>query len=177
MGAGPVIQLCTPLVQPLEDTGPIPNNAKCPLLIYPNALMLPKDNPARFIERLLAANHWGGTWRNGIYAFHHYHSTAHEVLACYHGSARVQLGGEPGILQMMNVGDVILIPAGTGHKKLCATDDFAVVGGYPQGQNWDMCYGKSGERPQADHNIARVPLPQSDPIYGPDGPVLEFWKA
>jgi len=177
MEAGAVIRMCAPLVQPLQDTGAIPNNAKCPLLIYPNALALPKNNPARFIEELLAANHWGGTWRNGIYPFHHYHSTAHEVLVCYRGSAEVQLGGEPGILHTMNVGDVILIPAGTGHKKLHATDDFAVVGGYPRGQKWDMCYGKSGERPQADQNIARVPLPQSDPIYGPDGPVMDFWKA
>jgi uncharacterized protein YjlB len=126
---------------------------------------------------LLADNHWSGTWRDGIYAFHHYHSTAHEVLACYHGSAEVQLGGEPGILYTMNTGDVILIPAGTGHKSLHATDDFAVVGGYPRGQNWDMCYGKPRERPQADQNIARVPLPKADPIYGAEGPVMEFWKA
>jgi len=40
-----------------------------------------------------------------------------------------------------------------------------------------MCYGKPGERPQADENIARVPLPRTDPIYGIEGPVLDFWKA
>ena len=177
MEASAVIRACAPLVQPFEDTRVIPNNAKCPLLIYPNALALPRDNPARMIERLLAANHWGGTWRDTIYPYHHYHSTAHEVLACYHGSADVQLGGEPGINYTMNVGDVILIPAGTGHKNLHATDDFAVVGAYPQGQTWDMCYGKADERPQADHNITRVPLPKADPIYGADGPVLDYWKA
>jgi uncharacterized protein YjlB len=177
MEASAVICACTPLVQPLEDTGAIPNNAKCPLLIYPNALELPNDNPARVIEQVLAANHWGGTWRDSIYAFHHYHSTAHEVLVCYHGSAEIQFGGEPGITYIMNIGDVILIPAGTGHKNLHATDDFAVVGGYPEGQKWDMCYGKAGERPQADQNIARVPFPKADPIYGGNGPVMEFWKA
>jgi uncharacterized protein YjlB len=177
MEASTVIHECTPLVQPLEDTGAIPNNGKCPLLIYPQALVLPKENPASVIEKLLAVNRWGGTWRNGIYTYHHYHSTAHEVLACYHGSAKVQLGGEPGILYTLNVGDVIVIPAGTGHKNLHATDDFAVVGGYPQGQKWDMCYGKPGERPQADENIARVHLPRTDPIYGTEGPVLDFWKA
>ncbi len=176
MEASAVIQ-CTLLVQPFEDTGAIPNNAKCPLLIYVNALALPKKNPAQTIEKLLAANHWGGTWRNGIYPYHHYHSTAHEVLACYHGSADVQLGGEPGIVHTINAGDVILIPAGTGHKNLHATDDFAIVGGYPRGQDWDMCYGKADERPQADENIARVPLPQSDPIYGADGPVMVYWKT
>ena len=177
MVAGAVIQRCTPLVQPLEDTGAIPNNTKCPLLIYPLALALPVNNPARVIERLLEANRWGETWRDGIYPFHHYHSTAHEVLACYHGSAELQLGGEPGILWTINVGDVMLIPAGTGHKNLHATDDFAVVGGYPRGQKWDMCYGKPSERPQADENIARVPLPKTDPIYGADGPMMDYWKA
>jgi uncharacterized protein YjlB len=177
MEAGGVIRIVAPLVQPLEDTGVIPNNAKCPLLIYPQALALPKSDPARAIEKLLADNRWGGIWRNGIYTVHHYHSTAHEVLACYHGSAQVQLGGEPGILYSLSVGDVVLIPAGTGHKNLHASDDFAVVGGYPQGQKWDMCYGKPGERPRADENIALVPLPRTDPIYGTEGPVLDFWKA
>src|SRR5260221_9089281 len=113
MQASAVIQPCCPLVKPLPDTGAIPNNAKCPLLIYPQTLVLPKENPARVIEQLLTANHWGGTWRNGIYAFHHYHSTAHEVLACYRGSAEVQLGGKTGLVYLMKVGDGIFIPAGT----------------------------------------------------------------
>jgi uncharacterized protein YjlB len=38
-----------------------------------------------------------------------------------------------------------------------------------------MCYGESGERPQADHNIARVPVPEADPVYGTDGPLIEYW--
>ena len=77
----------------------------------------------------------------------------------------------------MTDGDVILISAGTGHKSLHATDDFGVVGAYPQDQEWDMCYGKPGERPKADQNIARVRLPKFDPIYGANGPLLSFWKA
>lgn len=174
---GVIVQPCTCLVQPLEDTGSIPNNDKCPLLIYPKALVLPEKDPAGAIEHLLKSNHWGGTWRNGIYTYHHYHSTAHEVLVCYSGSAKVQLGGEPGVTHVIYVGDVILIPAGTGHMNLHASTDFAIVGGYPQGQKWDMCYGKPGERPEADENIARVPLPRLDPIYGADGPVLDYWKS
>jgi|SRR5579862_2232596 len=170
-----VANLCTPIVHVLPDTGTIPNNANCPLLIYRGALTLSQDDPAATSERVLRSNQWGGTWRNGIYPFHHYHSTAHEVLICYRGTARVQLGGEPGVTETINLGDVILIPAGTGHKRLHASDDFAVVGGYPRGQDWDMCYGKPGERPRTDHNIARVPLPQADPIYGQDGPLLKHW--
>src|SRR5689334_13737434 len=78
----------------LRDDGSIPNNPRLPLLIYNHALRLPDAEPAAGIELLLAAHHWGGSWRDGIYPYHHYHSTAHEVLAVYCGSAKVQLGGE-----------------------------------------------------------------------------------
>jgi uncharacterized protein YjlB len=177
MKADGIVSPCTPVVHPLPDTGTIPNNAKCPLLIYRGALALPEHEPACAIEKLLASNQWGGTWRNGIYPFHHYHSTAHEALAYYCGSARVQLGGEPGVIEEVRAGDVILIPAGTGHKNLGATGDFRVVGGYPRGQDWDMCYGKPDERPKANRNIAGVALPKADPIYGATGPLLKYWKA
>jgi uncharacterized protein YjlB len=160
----------------LKDNGAIPNNPKLPLLIYNRALRLPESDAASVIERLLAANHWGGSWRNGIYPYHHYHSTAHEVLIVFYGSARVQLGGEKGITQKLHPGDVVIIPAGVGHKNLGSTHDFAIVGAYPAGQEWDMCYGKRDERPGTVQNIARVPLPKADPVYGAAGPLLEYWR-
>ena len=160
----------------LKDDGPIPNNPKLPLLIYQAALNLSEENPASAIENLLASNKWGGSWRNGIYNFHHYHSTAHEVLIFYSGSATVQLGGEKGITQIIRPGDAMIIPAGVGHKNLGSSSDFAIVGAYPKGQAWDMCYGKPGERPKADQNIARVPLPKADPLYGDHGSLMEHWR-
>jgi len=36
--------------------------------------------------------------------------------------------------------------------------------------------GRAGERPQADANIARVPLPAGDPVFGRAGPLREQWK-
>jgi uncharacterized protein YjlB len=43
-------------------------------------------------------------------------------------------------------GDVIIIPAGLGHRLL---DDFhsrfEMVGSYPKDKEWDMCYGEHGE--------------------------------
>src|SRR5438105_3929835 len=113
--------------QKLKDDGLIPNNPKLPLLIYHGALNLPQPNPASAIERLLASNNWGGSWRNGIYNYHHYHSTAHEVLLVYAGSATVQLGGEHGLTENISAGDVIIIPAGVGHKNLGSSPDFAIV--------------------------------------------------
>jgi uncharacterized protein YjlB len=50
------------------------------------------------------------------------------------------------------------------------------VGAYPKGQeNYDMNYGKEGERPQTDKNIANVPRPDTDPVYGSEGPLLKKW--
>jgi uncharacterized protein YjlB len=120
---------------------------------------------------------WAGCWRNGIYSYHHYHSTAHEVLGVYRGSAKVQLGGEKGIIHEAEPGDVIIIPTGVVHKNLGSTSDFGVVGAYPDGQDWDMNYGKPGERPNADQSISSVPLPKSDPVFGASGPLLAKWNT
>jgi uncharacterized protein YjlB len=159
----------------LKDDGAYPNNERLPLLVYQGVLNLSEDNPAGSIEDLFAANGWGSSWRNGIYGYHHYHSTAHEVLGVYSGSARVQLGGEHGVTLSVSPGDVVIIPAGVAHKNLGASQNFRVVGAYPRGQSWDMNYGNADERPRADQNIARVPLPGSDPVYGADGPLFDHW--
>jgi uncharacterized protein YjlB len=160
----------------LKDAGTIPNS-RLPVMIYQGALDLPKDDPAAAIEALIHANQWGNDWRNGIFTYHHYHSTAHEALLVFSGSAKVQLGGESGVIETIGAGDVIIIPAGVGHKNLGSSSDFHVVGAYPPRQNVDMKYGKAGERPRADENIARVALPTTDPVFGKTGPLLDHWRA
>lgn len=160
----------------LEDDGTFPNNAVLPLIIYTGAFNLKQGDIASQLGKVLHQNHWGNSWRNGIYTYHHYHSIAHEVLGIYQGEARVQLGGPEGVIITVLAGDAIVIPAGVAHKNLGASDDFACVGAYPPGQDPDMNYGKAGERPKADENIAQVPLPYTDPIYGSDGPLIKHWK-
>ena len=59
---------------------------------------------------------------------------------------------------------------------LSASADLLVVGAYPAGQRWDLCYGKPEERPSVLHSIARVPLPSADPLYGAEGPLVEQWQ-
>ncbi len=93
----------------------------------------------------------------------------------YGGTAQVQLGGEQGLVLSIQAGDVLIIPAGVAHKNLGGSRDFHVVGAYPDGQRPDICYGRDGERPQADRNIARLARPQEDPLYGADGPLFEHW--
>ncbi len=159
----------------LKDDGRFPNNERLPLLIYRNAIVSSGRDTASVIEKTFLQNGWGGSWRNGIYTKHHYHSTAHEALGVYRGSATVQLGGDGGIKSRIYAGDVVVIPAGVAHKRLDSTSDFMVVGVYPAGQMWDMNYGKAGERPRTDDTIAGVPIPESDPVYGVRGPLKTLW--
>ena len=91
--------------------------------------------------------------------------------------SKVQLGGEQGVIHDVRAGDVIVIPAGVAHKNLGSSDDFGVVGAYPEGQEMDMNYGKPGERDRAIENIAHVALPKMEPVFGEDGPLLEKWNG
>jgi uncharacterized protein YjlB len=157
-----------------DDDGMIPNN-RYPLLLYRRVINFGSGDPAAQVEEQFAANNWTNSWQNGIYPFHHYHSTSHEVLGVYQGTATVRLGGERGHDFTVQAGDVIVIPAGVGHKNLGASGDFGVVGAYPDGRKWDLLTGKPGERPKADQNIAALPIPDHDPVYGSAGPLREIW--
>ena len=146
----------------LNDDGRFPNNDRCTLLLYSD--VVPAN--AKFIEELFTGNCWPSAWRNGVFSFHHYHSTAHKVLGGYSGSATVRFGGDLGVTEELHAGDVVVIPAGVAHKCLSATGDFGAVGAYPGGQIPDMNRGEDGERPQADKNIASVPTARGRPGSG-----------
>ncbi len=162
----------------IADDGSIPNNPTLPMLLYTSAIAFGADDPAVVCERIFAANGWGQSWRNGIYDFHHFHSNAHEVLAIARGSAQVHLGGEQGLVTTVNAGDVILLPAGFGHKNLGSSPDLLVIGAYPSAsESWDLCRGLPEERPRVLENIAAVELPKRDPLCGADGPLFEHWFA
>lgn len=159
----------------LPDDGTYPNNERLPVLVYRQAVRPAGESPARVLEQIFQAHDWTGTWRNGIFSYHHYHSTAHEVLGIAHGGASVQLGGPDGLLLDVRAGDVFVLPAGVAHKNCGADGEFLVVGAYPAGQQWDLKRGKPEDRPVADRNIEAVSLPETDPVYGAQGPLLERW--
>lgn len=159
----------------IEDDGRFPNNGRVPLLLYRNAVDVSNRNGARAFETLFQQHRWEGSWQNGVYGVHHYHSTAHEVLGVFSGSARVQFGGRNGSVFEVFAGDAVVIPAGVAHKRVSSSGDFRVVGAYPHGQTWDMNYGNEGERPQTDKNIASVPNPDTDPVHGEKGPLKKLW--
>jgi uncharacterized protein YjlB len=127
-------------------------------------------------EELFDRNGRPSAWRNGVYPYHHYHSTAREALGVYSGSAGIRFGGPRGATQAVRAGDVVVIPAGVAHKRVEAGEDFRVVGAYPRGQRWDICYGRPGERPEADRRIAALADPQEDPVQGAGGSLARLWK-
>lgn len=157
-----------------KDDGKIPNS-KFPLLHYRNVFDARGSEGASWLEQRFAANNWTNSWRNGVYSFHHYHSTSHEVLGIYSGKALLHLGGEKGEKVEVRAGDVIVIPAGVGHKNL-GSENLGVVGAYPNGRSWDLLRGEPDDRPQADENIAAVPFPKSDPLLGENDGLTDIWK-
>lgn len=160
----------------VKDDGIFPNN-RLPILHYPSVLELPPLLPARAVRKLFQENNWTNNWKQGIYTYHHYHSNTHEVLGVCKGETLLQLGGENGISLFIQKGDVLVIPAGVAHMNLGKENEVTCVGGYPDGRDYDMNYGKPGERPRADHNIASVPLPKTDPVFGKKGGLLQAWKT
>ena len=154
-----------------------PNNL-LPVLLYRSALVLPrqKNRAAEITQQIFLRNNWGNTWRNGIYDFHHYHSNTHECLAIAMGTAEVILGGPGGRKEALTAGDVIILPAGTGHKCQQASEDFLCVGSYPQARDYDINHGTAEEWEQAQLNIEKVPLPKNDPLFGLEGFLKSFWK-
>ncbi len=160
----------------LADDGIFPNNAVLPLVLFKKVFNANTTSLAGSIEALFYKNGWGQSWRNGLFNFHHYHSSAHEALGVYAGWVKAQLGGPQGVMVTAHQGDVIIIPAGVAHKNIDQSSDFKVVGAYPKGQTWDMNYGNPQERPVADDRIKRVALPLSDPVFGKTGALMELWR-
>jgi len=159
----------------LSADGAIPNHPRFPLLVYPHAF--PESVTAETIIDRFESNRWKDHWINGVFPYHHFHTTAHEVLGCFRGRAIVQFGGRRGPELEIAAGAAVVIPAGVGHKRLSASTDFGVVGAYPPGENHDLCTGTEPDAAEQAARIAAVPLPPADPIHGEDGPLFEHWKV
>ena len=154
-----------PLTFIFEDDGLVPNNPM-PFLVYKGAVDVANDHPEKTIEGLFGANGWGAMWRNGVYDYAHYHATVHEVLGVARGHARVQFGGDHGKALDISAGDVAILPAGTGHQLISASEDFCVVGAYPPGPPMQITRPTPENHAKALKTIPEVKLPKTDPVRG-----------
>jgi uncharacterized protein YjlB len=164
-----------PEVLPLSRNAWVPNNDRFPVLIYHGVLDTAVPDAAASFEHLFHQNGWLPQWRNGIYDFHHYHSTAHEVLGIAAGHVRVVLGGPGGRELTLAAGDVLVLPTGTGHCRTQSSPDLLVVGAYPPAQSWDIC--RSAPSQIERERMRTLPFPLSDPLTGPGGALTKLWRS
>jgi uncharacterized protein YjlB len=168
----------SPLTYKFADDGRIPNNPTLPLVLYRGGIDLSgSPDPENVIEKKFTDNGWRDLWRNGIYHYAHYHSMIHEVIAIARGRATVRFGGEHGSEIEIVPGDVAVLPAGTGHQCLRQTNELVVIGAYPPSGTYNLCRATKSDRAKALVTIPKVPLPTTDPAFGPDGPLLGLWRA
>lgn len=161
----------------IKRNGYFPNSIH-PALVYKNALDLPrqKNKAAEAIREIFLHNGWSNSWKNGIYDYHHYHSTTHECLGAAMGSAMLLIGGPGGKRIKFAAGDVLILPAGMAHRCITETDDFCCVGAYPQGKEFDINTGTVEEYKKALPRIHKLSIPRYDPLNGKDGLLKTYWK-
>jgi uncharacterized protein YjlB len=110
------------------------------------------------------------------------------LVGCGHSDS------DGGIEIDVKAGDVIVLPAGTGHCNLQSTGDYKYIGVYPKvirkAEEYtgadsgvqDSPWWRSELGKQAiDHEALRqevesVSLPVEDPVNGKAGPLLELWR-
>lgn len=163
-----------PLTFLFEDDGLVPNSPM-PFLVYKAAVDV-ANHPEETIEGLFSANGWGAMWRNGVYDYAHYHATVHEVLGVARGQARVQFGGDHGKALDIAAGDIAILPAGTGHQLISASEDFCVVSAYPPGPPMQITRPTPENHAKALKTIPNVAVPKTDPVRGAGGPLVRLWK-
>jgi uncharacterized protein YjlB len=154
-----------------------PEATDLPLILYRATLAEEGKARAKSFEQLFARNGWPGAWRNGIYPYHHFHATAHEVLGIAAGQAAVRFGGPEGPVVEVRAGDVVVIPAGVSHCNEGSSADLLVVGSYPKGQYPDINKGTPGDDARFREKLEKVALPAADPVHGAEGPLLRYWAG
>ncbi|WIJ23822.1 cupin [Devosia sp. RR2S18] len=149
-----------------KPTGMLPNS-RFPLLVHRDAV---PGGGEGAVEGRLRTNGWFNNWRYpGIYDYHHFHSTTHECLGCARGWMEVTLFGEGGQTVRVETGDIMVLPAGVSHCMVGSSADIQMVGGYPDGRDWDdVQQAKLTEegRRQAVKRIMMLPIPARDPALG-----------
>jgi uncharacterized protein YjlB len=153
-----------------EPNGRVPNS-RFPVLIRRGAVEADAGvDLADAIEETFRRNDWLNNWRElGVYDYYHFHSTTHEALGMARGRITLRLGGTGGAVVTLTAGDVVVLPAGTSHTRLENSSDSQMVGGYPEGRDWDLIRDEHVTDEQARSAvklIGSLPIPSRDPATG-----------
>jgi uncharacterized protein YjlB len=162
-----------------KPNGRVPNS-RFPVLLYRGAVTADAGvDLADAIEETFRRHDWLNNWRElGVYDYYHFHSTTHEVLGMARGQITLRLGGEGGTVVELTAGDVLVLPAGTSHTRLDNSADSHMVGGYPEGRDWDLIRDEEvteAEARAAVKLIGSLPIPARDPVTG--GPMTPWREA
>ena len=163
-----------PTLHVFEPDGGVPNS-RLPLAFWRGRLPADaRSGPAA--NALFRKNGWQGTWVYTVFPFWHFHTRGHEALACVAGRARIGFGGDHGIEVDVAVGDVCVIPAGVGHRRLDSSPDFLMAGGYPPDQEGNIIRIGDLDDGTIAGEIAALALPETDPISGQVDGVVAAWR-
>lgn len=151
-------------------------NSRFPVLIHRGAL--PGGGEDAMIS-LFRTHGWLNNWRYpGVYTYPHFHSTTHESLGCARGWMEVVLFGDNGTRIRVEAGDVLVLPAGVSHVMVGNSEDIQMVGGYPDGRDWDNVQEALLDEPARRAAVKRImmlPIPSRDPATGL--PMTEWIEA
>lgn len=149
-----------------KPTGMLPNS-RFPLMVHRGGV---PGGGAETVLLRFRGNGWLNNWRYpGIYDYPHFHSTTHECLGVATGWMELEVFGRGGARLRLEAGDVVVMPAGVSHRMVGASEDVLVVGGYPEGRDWDNMREDmidEAERRAAVKRIMMLPIPAADPVTG-----------
>ena len=144
-------------------------NSSLPVLLFRGVIEPDARGKSALFRRTFKKQGWVGIWTDSIYDYTHFHSNAHEALGIAEGRVTVRLGGDEGRRVRLKAGDLLILPAGVGHRRIGNEEGLQVIGAYPEGQaDYDL--------KRKGHAVPRVPLPRTDPFFGEDGPLVRAWK-
>lgn len=149
-----------------KPKGMLPNS-RFPLLVYRGAV---EGGGEDAVLQRFRTNRWYNNWRYpGIYTYHHFHSTTHECLGVATGWMEIVVFGKGGTTLRVEAGDVVVMPAGVSHCMTAQSDDIMMIGGYPEGRDWDNMQQEhlsEKRRRAAVKRIMMLPIPARNPVTG-----------
>lgn len=149
-----------------KPKGRVPNS-RFPLLIHRGGI---PAGGADAVRTRFRQTGWLNNWAYpGIYSYHHFHSTTHECLGVASGWMQLELFGKGGKTVRLETGDVVVMPAGVSHAMTDNSEDVLVIGGYPDGRDWDNiqeAFVSELDFRAAAKLIMSLPVPATDPVTG-----------